>query len=449
MSNQPSPSSNPLKIVVVGGGSYNWSPTILCDLMHKAGPGACEVVLLDHNAEAAYEIQKAMERVSSDHGKDFRFTVAGSEEEAFPDADFVIITISTGGLEMMEHDVTIPDKYGIFQTVGDSVGPGGWSRLLRNIPVFTALAEKIQRLAPRAVVINYTNPMAGLTGALSEACSLRIVGLCHGLISTRHYLGRVFGTDMKNIQARIAGVNHLFWILDFAVEGRKGYELLRKKLDGGSLLKFDKASQDPMGFSDNNHVVFAELFEEFGHLTYAADRHTAEYFGRYLNDQREIERCKLVRTTMDERREILRTSREFANGLASGKESMPPPSAETAADIIRAVTTNTPFVDVVNLPNTGQIDNLPRGAVVETLGIVDANGFSPVAAGPLPRVLQQITQPHCEVQMMILEAGRAGDRKLAIEALALDPLCAHLPFSAVRSMGEELLAATAKYLPQF
>lgn len=442
-------SSSSLKVVVVGGGSYNWSPTILCDLMHKAGPGACEVVLLDHNLEAASEIKAAMDRVCSDHDKNFRFIVAATEEEAFPEADFVIITISTGGLEMMEHDVSIPDKYGIFQTVGDSVGPGGWSRLLRNIPVFTSLAEKIQRLAPGAVIINYTNPMAGLTGALSQACSLRTVGLCHGLIGTRHYLSRVFGTDMKDIQARIAGVNHLFWILNFAVEGRDGYGLLKAKLAGGSLLKFDKASRDPMGFSDKSHVVFAELFEEFGYLTYAADRHTAEYFGRYLCNHREIERCKLARTTMQERREILSTSRQFANDLASGKESLPPPSSETAADIIRAVTTNTPFVDVVNLPNVGQIDNLPRGAVVETLGTVDSTGFTPVASGSLPRQLQQITLPHCEVQLMTLEAGRTGDRKLALEALALDPLCAHLPFSEVRRMGEELLAATARFLPQF
>lgn len=441
--------STTLRIVVVGGGSYNWSPVLLCDLLQAPTLEGSEIVLWDIDIAAAEDIKRTMDAVAAANGKSMRFTVASSEEEAFRGADFVMITISTGGLATMRHDVTIPEKYSIFQTVGDSVGPGGWSRLLRNVPVFMDMAEKIQRLAPDAVILNYTNPMAGLTGALSRSCSLRVVGLCHGMISTRHYLSRIFGTTMQEIQMLVGGINHFFWLLDFRVDGRDGYAELRKKLNGGSLLKFDKASRDPMGFSDYNHLVFAELYEDFGRLSYSGDRHTCEFFNRYLTNKETLERYKLKRTTMEDRELQIQEAKQRAHDLASGKEAMPERSAETAVDIIHAMTSNTPFVDVVNLPNVGQVDNLPRGAVVETLGVVNATGFSPIACGPLPAKIHHATEPHCHVQMMTLEAAMTGDRSLALDALMLDPLCAHLSSSDVKKMGLELLEATRSYLPQF
>ena len=212
---------------------------------------------------------------------------------------------------------------------------------------------------------------------------------------------------------------------------------------------FDKASKDPAGFSDYNHELFAELFEQFGHLTYSADRHTCECFGAYLTDPEMIKRFKLVRTSMADRQKGLDEARQFALDMASGKEKMLVPSMETAVDIMKAFVTNKPFVDVVNLPNIGQIDNLPRGAVVESLGQVDSLGFTPLSVGSMPERLRVILDPHCQIQKMTLEAAMTGDRKLAFEALALDPLCSRLCPTDIRKMGEELLAATKAYLPQF
>lgn len=437
------------KIVIVGGGSTNWCPTLLCDLAHVPELEGSEIVLLDPDRDAADLIQALFERICRDNGKTFACRVARNEEDAFTGADFVLITISTGGLEMMQHDLAIPDKYGIYQTVGDTVGPGGWSRLLRNIPVFTAMVQKIERLAPRAIVLNYTNPMAGLTGALFQASRLRCVGLCHGIVGTKHYISRIFGVEMNDLSLRFAGVNHLFWITDFTVRGCPGYPALKERLGGGSLLRFDKASKDPMGFSDYNHRVFSELYEQFGLLGHSADRHTCEFFTRYLTNPATLKSYKLVRTTIKQRKEMNRESKAQAKRMAAGKEPMMPPSSETAAQILKAVIRNEPFFDTVNLPNTGQVENLPLGAVVETPGMVDGGGFLPLAMGTLPVAVRQATEVHCHVQMMTLEASVTGNRKLALQALELDPLCAHLSPSQIARMGGELLEATAAYLPQF
>ncbi len=437
------------KIVMVGGGSYNWCPRLICDLIQAPELEKSDVFLLDINLKAAQDVKAAADRLCKDNNKNFRFIATSNEEEAFKNADFVIITISTGGLEMMKHDIEIPEKYGIYQTVGDSVGPGGWSRLLRNVPVFTEMARKIEKLSPNAVILNYTNPMAGLTGAISEVCDLRNVGLCHGVFGTRAYISRVFDVKPEEISLSYGGVNHFFWILNFTVNGKNGYKLLRNKLGKDTLLKFDKSSEDPAGFSDFNHNLFTELYENFGYLTYSADRHTSEFFTGYLTDPKMIEQFKLVRTSIEDRRKGIEKKRLFTQDLASGKEKMLPQSMETAIDIMKAFVNGKPFVDVVNLPNTGQIDNLPRKAVVETLGVVTPVGFSPICAGPMPPSLKQITEIHCNIQLMNLEAAMTGNRKLAFEALTLDPLCAKLSPSEVRRMGNELLEATKEYLPQF
>lgn len=434
---------------MVGGGSYNWSPRLLCDLIQAPELEGSEIVLLDINLKAAKEMKAAIDRICKDNHKKFTFIATTNEDTAFKDADFVLITISTGGLDMMRHDLEVPEKYGIYQTVGDSVGPGGWSRLLRNVPVFEKMTRKIERLAPRAVILNYTNPMAGLTGAICAVSSLRTVGLCHGVMGTLNYLSRILGVDEKDLSVRYGGVNHFFWILDFKAKGEDGYALLREKLGSSTLLKFDKASKDPAGFSDNNHELFAEIFEHYGYLTYSADRHTCEFFAAYLTEQAMMKKFKLVRTSVADRRKGIEGSRKFALKMASGEQKMLERSRETAVDILKALVTNTPFIDVVNLPNIGQIDNLPRGAVVETLGLVDSAGFAPIGIGSMPETLRALTEVHCQIQKMTLEAALTGNKKLALEALMLDPLCAKLAPSQIRKLGLDLMAATKSCLPQF
>ena len=438
------------RIVFVGGGSYSWGPTILSDVMQTPELEGAEIRLLDIDLKAAKEIKAAAESMAARLGRRFTVTATTSEARAFRGADFVLITISTGGLDTMQCDLSVPEAYGVFQTVGDTVGPGGWSRSLRNIPVFAHLARQIEKYAPGAVVLNYTNPLATLTGVLSTCSRLRTVGLCHGLFGSYSLLQQLFDVQEEDLCVRFGGVNHFFWILDFTVKGQDGYALLRKRLQGKSIdAALPKGDADPLGFH-TRHALVDEFYREFGYLCYAGDRHTCEFVpGLLTPDEERLRRFRLVRTSVEERWELRRKAREVALDLAAGRRDVFPRSRETAVDIIKAVLTGTPFIDVVNLPNRGQIDNLPRETVVETLGRVDPLGFHPLTVGPLPPVLHPLVAPHCDVQLMSLEAGLTGDRELALRALMCDPLCAHLAPSDVRRMGLELMDATREYLPQF
>ena len=444
------PKTDGPKIVMVGGGSYNWCPKLLRDLMLAEELEGSEIVLLDPKLKAAEEVKAAGEAMAKRFGRRYGIRPTRGEPGAFRNADFVIITISTGDLEMMAHDLAIPERYGIFQTVGDTVGPGGWSRSLRNVPVFVHLARQIERLSPRAVVLNYTNPLACLTGTIRRVSGLRTVGLCHGVFGNYHVLQKLFGCREEDLAVRFGGVNHFIWVLDFSVRARAGYPLLKKRLGRRSLDEaLTEGETDEAGFH-SHHALCDELYRQYGYLPYVGDRHTCEFLPGYITPRKSaLKRFRLVRTSIAQRRANRRRARRWTLALASGKAEPGPRSRETAVDIIAAIARGKAFCDVVNLPNEGQIDNLPRGAVVETLGLVDGLGFRPISSGPLPPIIQQLVEPHCRCQLMTLEAALSGDRELALQALMADPLCAHLSPSEVRRMGLELMAATRKWLPQF
>ncbi len=438
------------KIVMVGGGSYNWCPRLLRDILLTPEMEGSEIVLLDPDLRAAREVRAAGEAMARRFGRPCAFRATRSEPAAFRNADFVIITISTGGLEMMVHDLGIPKRYGIYQPVGDTVGPGGWSRALRNVPVFVHLAEQIEKCAPRAVVLNYTNPLACLTGTIHTVSGLRAVGLCHGVFSTYRLLQKLFRCEEQDLAVRFGGVNHFFWVLDFSVRGRSGYPLLARRLRGRTLDgALTEGQTDEAGFH-SHHALCDELYRHYGYLTYAGDRHTCEFLPGYIAPGTAgLKRYHIRLTSISQRRAGRARNRRWTLKLAAGKVDPGPRSRETAVDIMMAVAHRRPFCDVVNLPNEGQIDNLPRGAVVETLGLVDGLGFRAVATGELPPVLAQIVAPHARGQLMTLEAALTGDRKLAFEALLTDPVCGHLTPTQVRRMGSELIDATKRYLPQF
>lgn len=439
-----------MKITMVGGGSYTWSPKLICDIMHEDSLSGSEIVLLDINPKAAEDVKAAMEKIAADNNKKFKFVATSNEDDALRDADVILITISTGGFTTMRPDVELPERYGIFQSVGDTVGPGGWSRTLRNVPVFEKLAKKIEKIAPKAFVLNYSNPMAALTGVFSAVTpGLKALGLCHGPVGTMHYLAKIFDVDVKRIFAKFGGVNHFFWITEFTVDGKDGYKLLREKLNGAPLLKYDKSYMDPDGVLEFDHVVLNDIFMNLGYLSYSADNHTAEFLPGYLLDLKTIAEYKIARKSIAGREESLDKAKQVVRDMAAGKVPMPEKSCEVAVDVMKAIKQGTTYCDVVNLPNIGQIENLSRGAVVETLGIISPTGFSPVAIGKLPEALRGITEPHCHIQLMTLEAALTGNKKLALEALALDPLCGSLTLKQIRQMGEELMNANAAWLPQF
>jgi galacturan 1,4-alpha-galacturonidase len=445
-----------IKIAFIGGGSLSWSANILRDIIFKEGLDELDldIRLLDLDMPRAELVRDYVGYHLKEWGVDrVKLTATTEPDPAIEGADFVLITISTGRLETMKWDVELPEKYGIYATVGDTAGPGGWSRSLRNIPVFRDYAEKIKKLAPNAYVLNYTNPMGTLTKVLSDALGReKVVGLCHGLFECYEILKSIFGLESeKDINVRFGGMNHFFWIVDLKIKGDDGFAMLRERLGGRNLSEIlQEVHTDAMGWSSDKWLA-GELFREYGYLPYVGDRHTCEFIGCYLSNKDLMERFKLKRTSIKDREDMYAESeKRHRDGIAEKKMTLErKASRETAADIMKAIIFDEMFVDVVNTPNMGQISNMPYGAVVETLGLVDGMGFTPLTVGPLPEPVRALCAPHAQVQLRVVEAGLSGDLEAALLALAADPACAHMTVSDIKKMGTELLEANRAWLPQF
>jgi alpha-galactosidase/6-phospho-beta-glucosidase family protein len=442
-----------IKLAYVGGGSFQWAPRIIRDIMMKEELPDIDFYLLDFNLEHAGLIHKLCEKMNKELKTNHQFIITNQEEEAYEGCDFVIICISTGGLTTMSKDLSIPEKYGIFATVGDTVGPGGWSRNLRNIPVFNEMAQKIERYSPNAVVLNYTNPMACLSKAFYAQTKLRTVGLCHGLFENYSTMQKIFGLEHEDqLKIRFGGVNHFFWILDFKVNGQDGYKLLREKLSGGKQFVdlINEAHQDEGGFSSNKFLA-SELYETFGLLPYIGDRHTCEFLPHVITgDEERLRKYRILRTTIEERQQKMEDKRHEIMQMISGEKPISyAKSRETAADIVEAVALGKEFIDIINVPNIGQIPSLPLGGIVETLGVVNTLGFTPITAGPLPEPINRLVLPHVVNSEIIYQAATEGDFELALQALYNDPSCAHLNYRQIRSMAMELIEVNKDFLPQF
>ena len=447
-----------VKVCFIGGGSVTWTPNIIRDIIFKKGMEQVQldIHLLDIDLEAAEKIRNLFdERLAAWKLNRVSVTATDNKESAISAADFIIIAISTGRLKTMANDLAIPEKYGIYHTVGDTAGPGGWSRALRNIPVFKEYGEIIKRLAPHAFVLNYTNPMGVLTKVLSDIIqNNRVVGLCHGYFECLDILKDVFGLESeKELDARFGGLNHFFWILDFKVNGKDGYPMLKEKIgDGGFGDLIQKTHTDAMGWSSDKWFA-GELYANFGYLPYVGDRHTCEFFNYSMTNPELMERFKLKRTFIADRQAHYDSAGKTIDAWINGKKGIAKlgkiPSRETAADIIHAALFSTGFSDVTNLVNTGQISNLPLGAVVETMGYVDSGGFSALNLGTLPENIISVVLPHVRTQMMTTEAGLTGDLELAMQSLIADPICQHIPPTDIRKLGLELLQSNKDYLPQF
>ena len=436
------------KIVMIGAGSYAWTPLLLSDLLYKPSLESAHLVLVDPVPEPLAMCEQFAHLVSKQRKLSAKISTATEFDEAADGADFVLITISTGGLEAMRHDLAVPEKYGIFQTVGDTVGPGGWSRSLRNIPVFQRFATIMAERCPQATVLNYTNPLTVLTGVLSGGRN-KVVGLCHGLFENIAVLKTMFELESEDdVRLKIAGINHFFWTLAMTIQGKEGYAQLEERLSGRTLAEVvTQIHRDEMGFHSNKYVC-DELYRTHGLLPYLGDRHICEFLpDKLAPDTRNLEKYKLERTSIEERYENRGKARQKLVDMLEAREPLPKPTRETAADIIDAIWAGHPIVDVVNVPNIGQVSNLPSGLVVETMGRVTPLGFEPLTAGALPDPIRALIDPHVQALKLTLEAGVEQGRNKALEALACDPLCSHLSDSQIRQMGSELLAANRQWVP--
>ena len=430
-----------LKIAVIGGGSPHWTPTLVTDVMLERSLPGGQVVLTDLDPEALELLRKVCERIRVEHDGAFAVRATANLAEALDGADFVVVTITTGGVAAMRADLEIPERYQCFQTVGDTVGPGGLSRALRNIPVFVSFAHAMERRCPKAWMLNVSNPLSALTRTVEKVSSIRALGICHGVDGAIDDYARLVGAEGEK-SFRVAGIDHCSWLLDCRVGDVDVVADIRARVADG--WRFDDDKKDLL----EGYAPCLKLLENLGYLPAIQGRHIVEFFPFFLQDMAQVERYGLKRTSIADRERGRQSHVEKTRRRATGEEDIPrAQSGEAVAPIMRALVTGARVVATFNARNEGQIANLPSGAIVETLAVVDGTGVHPAATGPLPPEVLAVVLPHVLRQEMTVDAGLTGDWNKALAVLASDPLVQDL--DSAKDMLREMLEANRKWLPQF
>jgi alpha-galactosidase len=348
----------------------------------------------------------------------------------------------------MAHDLEIPEKYGIYQMVGDTVGPGGLSRSLRNVPVFLDLARAMEQHCPGAWMLNCSNPLSALTRVVDRETSVRTVGVCHGVPNVAKNFAQFFGVDIAACSYVNTGIDHCAWFTEFVVNGRPAAEQL-KEMGVEDWLALDPEAAERDG-------TFAGLFRlrcgirlglDLGALPAIGDRHLFEFLPGYLNDEDAMARYGLVRTSVADRENGKVVAQKRLEELVAGTgELQLPDSIDDVAAWIAALHGGPPVEDNLNAPNIGQVPQLPEGAVVETRGVLDATGYRPLVS-PMPEPIEAIVRPHAVREELTVDAALEGSFEKALSAMASDPLVRNA--EDARPLLEELVAANREFLPQF
>jgi alpha-galactosidase len=430
-----------MRIVIVGGGSRQWGPKLVTDVLTTPSLAGATLVLHDIDEASLAPMHRYAGFVADAVGGGATIESTADRAAALRSADFVVVTISTGGFASMAHDLSVPARYGIRQSVGDSVGPGGISRSLRNIPVLLDIARDMERLCPDAWLLNITNPMTCLTRSVARETSMKVVGLCHEVGILSWFIAIACGVPAESLEFAITGVNHLPWITELSVDGAPGFEAVRRAI----------AERPDANWFAEEHALKLALLDRCGALPGAGDRHVAEFFPWVLTKASDWGgKWGIHLTTIAEREhEEERYRQAMLDVVDEGKAAPMWPSGEMVAPVIDSLVTGAPRVLPLNLPNAGQAPYLPRDVVVETMCVVDGDGIRGRDEIVPPAMCAAWIRRHVDVQELTVEAAITGDRGAVHEAMALDPLCGRIDLAAIDAMADELLAATAAWLPQF
>ncbi len=447
------------KITFIGGGSYQWVPVLFRDMAVNPYLEGTRFVLTDIDSARNAEMAAICRIIGRKLGSSIEIEIENDLDRALDGASAVILCISTGGLDAMEHDIEIPKRYGIFQPVGDSTGPGGISRTLRNVPVVTALAARMQRLCPDAWLLNLSNPMNQIVRAIHQTSRIKVIGLCHEYMGFMKTVETMLGLEdwRKEVSATIAGINHFAWVQDMQVRGENGFDLLRKHLANRhpSANHVNGSSNDvnPSHGLSGNQVKFA-LFQTYGLVPYPGDRHLVEFFPYYLSEKTNFGAdFGVTLTSLHDRRHvwIQYYKQRIADWTSEESNSVPrEPSQESLAPILAAlVGGGPPTVQPVTIPNHGQVQNLPMGTSVETLATFSLGTMAPHTSGALPLPVLALVHKHSLIQDLTVEAAIEGDQTKTLQAMMADPLNNCNDPRQIASMLNDLLNANVALLPQF
>ncbi len=451
-----------LKISYIGGGSRGWAWGLMSDL--ASAPDICgEVSLYDIDMKAAKDNEIIGNKFNDAEGakSKWNYTVANTLEESLTGADFVVISILPGTFDEMESDVHVPEKYGIYQSVGDTVGPGGIVRALRTIPMMQVIAEGVKNCCPNAWVINYTNPMTVCVKTLFETFpEIKAFGCCHEVFGTQKLLAAALnevhgieGIERSEIKVNVVGVNHYTWLTKAQYKDIDIFPVYAQVAEKYAESGFTKGLDN--NWANNSflcsHKVKFDLFRRFGYIAAAGDRHLAEFCpGKwYLESPEKVSEWGFGLTTVKYRKEELKDRLAKSARRVSGEEKIElSNTGEDGVNQIRALLGLEDMVTNVNVPNVGQIPNLPLGAVVETNASFRDNSVVPCMAGNVPtEILGLITRIVAE-QETVVKAGMTRDLELAFKAFVNDPLVTINTVDA-RKMFDEMVNNTKEYLTMY
>ncbi len=429
------------KITFLGAGSTVFAKNVLGDCMLTPSLAQAEFALFDIDPVRLKDSATMLETLNRNvNGSRAQVTAYEDRRKALAGSSYVVNAVQVGGYEPCTvTDFEIPKKYGLRQTIGDTLGIGGIFRALRTIPAVLEFARDIEEVCPDAWFLNYVNPMAMVTGAMLRHSAVKTVGLCHSVQVCVPHLLRDLGMDPVGVRGKIAGINHMAWLLEVRKDGVDLYPEIKQ---------LARARTAP-----HNDMVRYEIMRRFGYYVTESSEHSAEYNpwfikGRYPNL---IERFNVP---LDEYpRRCVKQIHDWAamrSTLTQDRELGHTRTEEYASHIMEAMETDTPFKIAGNVQNARLIDNLSEDACVEVPCLVDAAGVTPCRIGVLPAQLAALNMTSINVQLLTVEAAVTRKKDTVYQAAMLDPhTAAELSLDDIVSLCDDLIEAHASWMPAF
>jgi alpha-galactosidase len=440
---------NTPRILIDGAGGWVFPLELSRDLLAFPALMGSSLVLHDIDPQAAERTRGFVQRMIDDAGVAATVEVAPDLPTALRGADVVITVFQVGGVEAYAHDVLIPREYGIDQTVGDTLGPGGVFRGLRTVEALREVAEAMLEICPDAWLLNYANPMS-INCWATDLLGVKVVGLCHSVQGTAELLARELEVPFDEVTFECAGVNHTAWFTTC----RHGDEDLIPRIRQVMTARHVDRSIPLLPRSNDAYEsierVRAELMMLTGYFHTESSHHASEYWAWFRKTP------ELTAGYLDRRWDYLEICRsvdaDYTNEdvVEDARRRGPTHGGEFAAPIVDSLVTGTPRVIYGNVRNGSSIDNLPPDACVEVACVADSNGVRPTRYGRLPSACAALNEAQITVQRLAVEAAMSGDRDLLHAAVALDPLTgAVLTLPRIHEMVDRMLEAEAPWLPRF
>ena len=446
------------KIAFIGAGSTIFARNVLGDCMCRDALKDSDIALYDIDAERLAESEYILgvmnKNINNNRAKIKTYLGVENRKAALDKADFVVNAIQVGGYKPSTViDFEVPKKYGLRQTIADTLGIGGIFRALRTIPVMLDFGHEMEKVAPNAWLLNYTNPMSMLTGAMLKATGVKTVGLCHSVQVCVTSLLRTLELDhsperVEKIQWKIAGINHMAWLLEISENGKDLYPELKKIAD-----KKVKAWRKSPKEKKSGNMIRLEMMKRFGYYVTESSEHNAEYSPYWIKrnypgmiDEWNISLDEYPRRCIAQ---IEEWKKQYEN-LRNSPDLNYSASREYCAGIIEAITTGVPYSIGGNVMNNGLISNLPADAVVEVPCLVNRNGIQGTYVGALPTQCAALNMTNINVQLLTVEAALTGKRDRIYQAAMLDPHTAgELNIDDIVALCDDLIEAHGNMLPKY